>query len=169
MKKTKCFASAAGMAALLLFLTSCATTTTSSSRLPLTDILGVHLDMRPAAVQKALASIGKLDRTENKRQEVWTVHDPRFSSLLIGYDREGGVRYVTAIADPAGQPVTYADVIDIATAEHRTTGANHTYTWAGGNPKYSVIVIGNATRVEYLSLKEGVGELEGDDEDEDDD
>jgi hypothetical protein len=32
-----------------------------------------------------------------------------------------------------------------------------------------VIVIGNATRVEYLSLKEGVGELEGDEEDEDED
>jgi hypothetical protein len=167
MKKMKCFASAAGMAALLLFLVSCATSA-PASHLPLTDILGVRLDMRPAAVRKALASIGKLDREENKRQEVWTVHDPRFSSLLIGYDREGGVRYVTAIADPAGQPVTYAEVIDVAAAEHRAAGPNHTYTWSGGNPKYSVIVIGNETRVEYLSLKEGVGELESDEEEEDD-
>jgi hypothetical protein len=167
MNKTKCFASAAGMAALLLFLTSCATSA-STSRLPLTDILGVHLDMRPAAVQKALASIGKLDRAENKRQEVWTVRDPRFSSLLIGYDREGGVRYVTAIANPAGQPVTYAEVIDVATAEHRAAGPTHTYTWVGGKPQYSVIVIGNETRVEYLSLKEGVGELESDEEEDDD-
>jgi hypothetical protein len=166
MNKTKCFASAAGMAALLLFLVSCATS--GSARMPLSDILGVRLDMRPAAVRKALASIGKLDREERKRQEIWTVRDPRFSSLLIGYDREGGVRYVTAIADPAGQPVTYAEVVDIATAEHRTAGPNHTYTWTGGHPKYSVIVIGDATRVEYLSLKEGVGELEEDEEEEED-
>lgn len=144
--------SAALAAALLLLLVSCATSV-PASRTPLSDILGVTLGMPGDTVRTTLAATGKFERQERKRQEIWTVRDPRFSSLIIGYDENRNVRFVTAVADPAGVPVTYGDVVDIAAAEHREAGENHTYTWRTGDPRYFIIAIGGPERVNYLSLK----------------
>lgn len=134
-----------------LLLSGCASTTP-----PLTapsDILGVRLDMPRAEVRTTLERKGKFEREERKRQEVWSVEDPRFSSLIIGYSPEWNVRYVTAVAKPDGQAVRYADVIDLTRAEHKSAGQTHTYTWAIGKPDYYVIAIGKPERLDYLSLK----------------
>jgi hypothetical protein len=122
--------------------------------------------MPHAAVRTALATTGKFERAERKRQEVWTVRDLRYSSLIIGYDEHDDVRFVTAVANPTGPPVAYADVIDLTAAEHRSAGENHTYTWTVGEPGYAIIAIGNGERVNYLSLKK-TGEA-GEEEEEDD-
>ena len=81
------------------------------------------------------------------------MRDPRFTSLIIGYDPEWNVRYVTAVANPNGAPVTYTDVLEVSAAEHRSAGGSHTYTWKTGSPPYYVIAIGGPERVSYLSLK----------------
>ena len=151
-------------ALLLLLLVACASTpsaTPSSSPEPtsalppasVTDILGVRLDMPRDEVRGALTTIGTFEREERKRQEIWTVHDPRYSSLMIGYDSNWKVRYVTAVANPAGAPVTYAEVLEVSTADLRSAGDTHTYTWKTGTPPYYVIAIGGPERLTYLSLK----------------
>jgi hypothetical protein len=149
-------------ALLLLLLVACASTpaatpspesTPAPAMAPVTDILGVRLDMPRDAVRGALTTIGTFEREERKRQEIWTVRDPRFSSLMIGYDSNWKVRYVTAVADPAGAPVTYADVLEVSTADLRSAGDTHTYTWKTGTPPYYVIAIGGPERLTYLSLK----------------
>ena len=137
-------------ALLLLLLAGCATTQPAS---PISDILGVRLDMPRDAVRSTLATVGTFEREERKRQEVWTVRDPRFSSLIIGYGPEWNVRYVTAVANPGGAPVTYADVLQVSAAERRSAGDTHTYTWKTGSPPYYVIAIGGPERLSYLSLK----------------
>ena len=135
---------------LLLLLAGCATTQPATR---IDDILGVRLDMSRDAVRSALATVGTFEREERKRQEVWTVRDPRFSSLMIGYDPEWNVRYVTAVANPAGSPMAYADVLEVSGAEHKSAGDTHTYTWKTGTPPYYVIAIGGPERLTYLSLK----------------
>ncbi|HEX6159166.1 MAG TPA: hypothetical protein VF111_03300 [Thermoanaerobaculia bacterium] len=140
----------------VLLLTACATTTappSSSSVTAPTDILGVRLGMSRDAVRSTLSAGGTFEREERKRQEVWTVTDPRFASLIIGYEPDWTVRYVTGVARPSGTAVRYADVLDLAAAQHRSAGATHTYTWAVGEPRYYVIAIGGEERVDYLSIK----------------
>lgn len=137
----------------ILLLTSCATATAPSAVTAPSDILGVRLNMPRDSVRALLAASGTMEREERKRQEVWTVDDPRFASLIIGYDPDWNVRFVTGVARPAGTAVRYADVLDLASAQHRAAGATHTYTWATGEPRYYVIAIGGEERVEYLSIK----------------
>lgn len=138
---------------LALLLSACATATAPSMTAP-SDILGVRLGMPRAEVRTTLETRGgKFEREERKRQEVWSVTDGRYASLMIGYDPEWNVRYVTAVAKPDGQAVRYADVIDLTRAEHKSAGQTHTYTWAIGKPDYYVIAIGKPERLEYLSLK----------------
>jgi hypothetical protein len=152
-------------------LVSCAT---SSARV--TNILGVHLDARREAVHETLANTAKLER-EEKRQEVWSLaNDPNYASLIVGYSAEGNVRFVTAVAKPDGAPVHYADVSDIVAADHQAAGETHTYTWTTGTtgaPRHYLIAIGDAQRVEYLSLKKApstkVARKGDPDEEEDDD
>jgi hypothetical protein len=135
------------MFAAALFV-SCASTT------PMRDLQGIRLGMPRDEVRSALASTATFGRQERKRQEVWTLNnDPRFASLIIGYDEKWNVRFVTAVAKEDGPAVAYADVIDLQRAEHRSAGTSHTYTWTTGTPPYSVIAIGTPERVQYLSLK----------------
>ncbi|HEY0139789.1 MAG TPA: hypothetical protein VGF48_02775 [Thermoanaerobaculia bacterium] len=144
----------------VLLLTSCATSDVASTPIASapsvsapTDILGIRLGMPRDTVRTTLASAGKMEREERRRHEVWTVDDPRFASLIIGYDPDWTVRFVTGVARPTGTVVRYADVLDLAAAQHRSAGASHTYTWAVGEPRYYVIAIGGEERVEYLSIK----------------
>ena len=144
----------------LALLVSCATASHGRT----SDILGIRLGMTHEAVRSVLASTGTFERQERKRQEIWSVRDPRFNSLILGFDEEGKVRFVTAVADPAGTPVRYADVGDLAEATHREAGLNHTYTWGGG--EHQLIAIGSADRVQYLSLKGQGGDKEEEEEEE---
>jgi hypothetical protein len=142
---------------LAALLASCATSAppaNSGQAPPITDILGIRLDMPRDTVRTTLGAIAKLEREERRRQEVWNLtNDPRFASLIIGYTPDWNVRFVTAIAKPDGVAVHYNDVLDVATADHRAAGETHTYTWKTGTPPYYVIAIGKPERVEYLSLK----------------
>lgn len=138
----------------------------------MTDILGVHLDARRDSVHEALAKTATLEQ-EEKRQEVWSLaNDAHYTSLIVGYTAEGSVRFVTAVARPDGVPVHYADLFDVATADHRAAGETHTYTWTTGAPPHYLIAIGGAERVEYLSLKKAPQTTiarKGDPDDDDDD
>lgn len=138
-------------------LASCATSAppaSSRQEAPISDILGIRLDMPRDTVRTTLATVAKLEREERRRHEVWTLtNEPRFASLIIGYTPEWNVRFVTAVAKPDGVAVHYDEVLDVAAAEHRAAGATHTYTWKTGTPPYFVIAIGPAERLEYLSLK----------------
>lgn len=147
-----CRAATAIMAALLV---SCVTSAPVSQRAPMSDIMGIRLDMPRDTVRSHLAGTATLEREERRRHEVWSLTaDPRFGSLIIGYTPEWKVRFVTAVAKADGVPVRYDEVLDTATADHRTAGNTHTWTWATGTPKYYVIAIGGPDRLEYLSIKD---------------
>ena len=136
----------------LILLVAALLVSCASMPAPQSDIAGIRLDMPRDEVRSSLADVARLEREERRRHEIWTLeNDPRFASLIIGYTKEWNVRFVTAVAKPEGRAVRYGEVIDLAQASHQAAGETQTYTWKTSN--HLVIAIGNATHLEYLSLK----------------
>jgi len=96
---------------------------------PRPEIMGISLDMKHDDAVARLKSIGSLERETRKRQEVWAVKDVRISHLLVGYDAENRVRYVTAIARTDGPRIRYQEVADLKSAQRSITPGNHKFTW----------------------------------------
>lgn len=122
-------------------------------------LLGVKVGQPKEQVRAALEAIGDFTRTERKRQEVWSVTDARFESAIVGYDEAGALRFVTAVARPAGKHrMRFTDVGDVRDAKVEVSGPLRTYTWTvptrGGVPAHRVIAIGSEPSfLTYLSLK----------------
>src|SRR6476620_7227613 len=96
---------------------------------PRPEIMGISLDMKHDDALARLKTIGSLEKDAGKRQEVWAVKDSRISHLLVGYDAENRVRYVTAIARTDGPRMRYEDVADLKSAQRSDTPSNHKFTW----------------------------------------
>ena len=96
---------------------------------PRPDIMGISLEMSHDDARARLQSIGSLEKEDRKRQEVWAVKDPRISHLLVGYDAENRVRYVTAIARTDGPKIPYQEIADLKSAKSSHTPGNHKFTW----------------------------------------
>lgn len=148
----------------LLFLVAAACATTHV--IGPTDINGIRVGMRANPAHERLRAIGELARKDAKRQEVWTLRDDqRFRGMIVGFDAENHVRFVTAIAKPDGQRVRFTDVADPAKAEKGSAGATQTWVWRDPRQPYIVVAIGNDPEyLTYLSLKR-VGEREEEEED----
>ena len=96
---------------------------------PRPEIMGISLDMKRDVALARLKLIGSLEKEARKRQEVWAVKDARISHLLVGYDADNHVRYVTAIARTDGPRIRYHEVADLKSAQRSETQGNHKFTW----------------------------------------
>jgi heat shock protein HspQ len=133
--------------------------------LPL-SIMGIRLEMQREDAHRLLEKIGRLQREERKRQEVWELRDARFSHLLIGFDEESRVRYVTAVARE-GSRVPYSEVGDLKRARAVEVVNNYKYVWEAkprrNSPAYLVIARGRDPKyLSYYALKK-IGETDDDD------
>ena len=119
---------------------------------PRPEIMGVSLDMKRDEALARLKSIGSLEREAGKRQEVWAVKDARISHLLVGYDADNRVRYVTAIARSDGPRIRYHEVADLKSAERSDTPGNYKLTWdiEERRGRSAFIVIARGHDVQYL-------------------
>lgn len=132
---------------------------------PRPEIMGISLDMKRDDAVARLKSIGSLDRETRKRQEVWAVKDVRISHLLVGYDADNRVRYVTAVARTDGPRIRYQEVADIKSAQRSVTPGNHKFTWEieGRRGHSGYILVARGHDAEYLdtySVKKNVQEEE---------
>ncbi|HEX3249631.1 MAG TPA: hypothetical protein VHS05_09390 [Pyrinomonadaceae bacterium] len=116
------------------------------------EIMGVSLDMSRDDAHTRLKSIGSLEKEDRKRQEVWAIKDPRISHLLIGYDADYRVRYVTAIARADGPRIRYQEIADLKSAQSSNTAGNHKFTWEveGHRGKAAFIIIARGHDPRYL-------------------
>ncbi len=138
------------------------------------DILGIRIGMNKDEAAKRLNEIGKLEKEENKQQEVWALNDePHYSHLIVAFEKENQkVRYITVKARENGSPIRYSDVIDIAKAQQTSSANNHKYIQeVEGNllaPGYAKIASGkDSNYLTYFSLKE-LNSSEEEEEDEED-
>jgi hypothetical protein len=122
---------------------------------PRRDIVGLRLDMTKEDAHSRLQKIGTLQREERKRQEVWEVRDPNFSHVIVGFDKQSRIRFVTAVAREGGERMRYADIASLKKArqEGDVSVNNYNYIWElaahGKEPKGLVIARGRDP--EYLS------------------
>ena len=143
------------IASLLLAVVAFAT---AAEAKPRPEIMGISLSMSREAVQSRLKSIGRLEKEERKRQEVWAVNDARVSHLLVGYDPEYRVRYVTAIARVGGPRIRYQEVVDVKHAQRSNNQGNYKFTLEvdarRGGPAYLTIAHGRDPQyLESYSVK----------------
>ena len=125
---------------------------------PQPQIMGISLGMSRTDARARLQSIGSLDRETRKRQEIWTIKDGAVSHLLVGYDAEFRVRYVTAIARTGGPRIRYADVADVKSAQREQNQGNYKLTWQvaarSGHSPYLLIAHGHDPQyLESYSVK----------------
>jgi len=123
-----------------------------ASAKPRAEIMGVSLDMSRDAARTRLTSIGSLEREDRKRQEVWAIKDPRISHLLVGYDADNRVRYVTAIARTDGPRIRYQEVADLRSAERTVNQGNHKFTWEfeAGRGRAAFVMIARGHDPQFL-------------------
>lgn len=114
---------------------------------PKSEIMGISLGMSRADARARLQSMGTLERETRKRQEVWAIKDERISHLLVGYDPEMRVRYVTAIARTGGPRIRYDEVADPKGAERAQNQGNYKLTWQvaarSGHSAYLLVAHGH--------------------------
>jgi hypothetical protein len=106
---------------------------------------------REAALAR-LKAIGRLEKEERKRQEVWAVNDARVSHLLVGYDTEYRVRYVTAIARAGGPRIRYQDVVDVKHAQRTNNQGNYKFTLEvdARRDRFAYVTIAHGRDPQYL-------------------
>ena len=119
---------------------------------PRPEIMGVALSMSREVAQARLKTIGRLEKEERKRQEVWAVNDPRISHLLVGYDPEYRVRYITAIARNGGPRIRYQEIVDVKRAERSNTQGNYKFTVevAARRGQFAYVTIVHGRDPQYL-------------------
>jgi len=119
---------------------------------PRPEIMGISLEMSRDDARALLKSIGSLEKEDRKRQEVWAVKDPRISHLLVGYDADYRVRYVTAIARTDGPKIRYQEVADLKSARRAVVQGNHKFTWEieGRRGHEAFILIARGHDPQYL-------------------
>lgn len=121
------------------------------------DVHGIRLGMTSAVVHKRLEKIGRKERDERKRQEVWVLkNDPQYSHIIVGFDTDMKLRYATALArkDDAARHVAYSEIGDVKrAAERQTLPNNYQYIWKivqqRNEPEGIVVVRG--TNQEHLA------------------
>ena len=119
---------------------------------PRPDIMGISLEMSHDDALSRLQLIGSLEKEDRKRQEVWAVKDSRISHLLVGYDADYRVRYVTAIARTDGPRIRYQEIADVKSAQSSNTPGNHKFTWEveSRRGKAAFIIIARGHDPQYL-------------------
>ena len=117
-----------------------------ATRVPPPEILGIRLGMSYPQAHAKLTTIAQF-KNEDEGQEVWTLRgDPHYQTLIVGFDRERRVRYVTVLASPQGKAVDYSDVADVHGATSSGQPGNLVFNWKGHDPK---------SRIEYLAIAKG--------------
>lgn len=98
---------------------------------PATEILGISLNMSQEEAQRRLREIGTFERQERKQQEIWKVRDRSFSHLIIAFNEEGQMRFITAVAreDEEAKRVEYGEFADLQKARQAGDVSVHNYNY----------------------------------------
>lgn len=116
---------------------------------PPRDVFGVRPGMTEIEARRLLDKVGHPQVNERMKHAVWEVEDSRISFVGVRIDAKTKVvRWITAIARAdAKERLRYSDLGDLARAQHKTDGTNHTYIWRvparGKQPAYVFEALGN--------------------------
>lgn len=114
------------------------------------QILGIHFKLAKEDVHKRLSEIGNFVRDERKQQEIWQVRDASFSHLIVAFEKNGKLRFVTAVSreDAEAKRVPYGQIGNVEKARQAGDPGinNFNYEWdlpsQEGHPRLLVIARG---------------------------
>lgn len=114
------------------------------------QILGIHFKLAKEDVRKRLSEIGSFVRDERKRQEIWQVRDASFSHLIVAFEKNGKLRFVTAVSreDAEAKRVPYGQIGNVEKARQAGDPGinNFNYEWdlpsQEGHPRLLAIARG---------------------------
>ena len=124
------------------------------------EILGLEVGMTREDAGKYLQKIGKKERDERKGQEIWNLTgDAHYSYIIIAFNKENKVRFITAKARDDGKRIRFSDVIDVKKARQEGAVNNYKYVLEmparGKKAGYKVIVRGaDQNYLTYFSMEE---------------
>ena len=116
---------------------------------PKREIRGLHLGMTKEETEKQLKEIGTFERHERKQQEIWRVRDPSYSHIIIGREKDGRLRYITAVArtDEDAERIRYGSIANLERAKQTGDVAikNFRFEW-------ELPAVDNAPAVRVLAM-----------------
>lgn len=128
---------------------------------PAPGILGVKLGAKEKDVRKLLQKIAKQQKEEKKEEEeeggeeeIWILtKNSNYESLIVGFDRNHLVRYVTVFAGKSSNKIPYSDIGNLKTARFESNPGNYRYTWdvSAKGKKSRYLVIARGTDPKFLS------------------
>ena len=102
--------------------------------------------MTYAEAREQLRKIGQF-KNQEEGQEVWTLRDDQhYRILIVGFDRERRVRYVTVLANPKGEAVDYGALGDVRSATSSGGPGNLVFSWKNEDRR---------NHFEYLAIAKG--------------
>ncbi len=158
----------------VLLMSQCASRQeTVKGNLP-TDIRGIKLNMSKEDAHKRIKEIAKLKEEAERGQEVWTLtNDPNFNYLILGYDKEDKVKFITTILEKTSvgskDRIKFADIGDLSKAKKESVGNINKYIWnveeSGGMPEHQVYTYGeDAENLIHFSLAKKMDKEEEEEE-----
>ena len=87
--------------------------TPARAKSPPHEILGVSIGMSSDDAMKHLFDVGKPTKDESGphgAKQIWQLDHPRFSYLIVSYDGDQKVAWLTAFVKKTGKPMRYRDV-----------------------------------------------------------
>jgi hypothetical protein len=112
---------------------------------PSDEVLGIRVGMPMQESARRLEKLGLLAPGESadSKKQYWRLKDSRFANLVVRFDKESRVQWVTAFARQGGRPVRFTDVGDLKRARQ---AGKYIYLWEieprGDRQGYQVIARG---------------------------
>lgn len=131
--------------------------TSALARVPEHEILTIRLGTTEEKVHEKLKAIGTLVRKEEKHQEVWQIRDASFSHLIVGFNKEDKLRYVTAVAreDKDAKHVPYDHIGDLKQARQagdpKVNNFNYQWEFAADKDNPHTVVIAMGRDAKFLA------------------
>lgn len=96
------------------------------------NVAGLKLAMTKDEVRTNFAANGELVNELEKNQQLWRLkNDPHFSQIVVGFDRENKVRFVTAFAekDKVSKLMRFDEIGTLKNAKAEILPPHYRYTW----------------------------------------
>ena len=121
---------------------------------PARDVLGIRPGMSEEEAHRRLERFGRMSQAEEEAEgrqegnrEMWTLQHPRFTYVVLVFDRQERVQYVQGYLHKDHRPLRYADIGDLRKAKQ--TGY-YIYVWdvpaRGDQPSLEVQARGSDSR-----------------------
>ncbi len=118
--------------------------------LPRGELLGIRLGMTEAEATARMSKLGRPNATMPAPKQGWELDDSRYAHLIVRYDGNHLVKWVTVLAREDGPRVRYRDIGDVKKAA-RSGFYFYTWTVPPKKTRAGYVVVARGTDPEFLS------------------